>query len=84
MYGYVLLGLGLGLLSLELAADGPVPQVWSVVAGMAILVAMVAAAGLTMAAWIARQREALARDEQRFLRSVGRLAKGYRLFAVGA
>lgn len=84
MYGYVLLGLALGLISIDLADGRPTPDVLPVALGMAALVAGILAVGLALSARILWRRGALERDEQRFLRSVGRLGKLYRLLVVGA
>ncbi len=84
MYGYVLLGLALGLVSIDLADGRPTPDVLPVALGMAALVAGILAVGLALSARILWRRGALERDEQRFLRSVGRLGKLYRLLVVGA
>ena len=84
MYAYVILGLILAVLATDLAADAPPPDVLATFLATGSVAVTVMVAGLFISGYILLRREWIERDEQRFLRRVGRLGKLYRLFVVAA
>jgi len=84
MYAYILLSLLLAIVAADLAGAAPPPAPWAALAGAAVVSAGVFLAGLGLSGYILWRRDALARDETRFLRKVGRLGKAYRLLVVAA
>jgi len=83
MYGSVLLALILTLVGMDVVTEGPRDPAVTLGA-MAAVTAGIFALGMAIAAYVARGAGALQRDEQRFLRRVGLLGKGYRLLVVAA
>jgi Zn-dependent protease with chaperone function len=81
MYGTVLLGLVLALAALDYGPREPPGRAEALLA-TAALAGGVFLAGLAMARWIAARRDLLQHQEQRFLRTVGLLGKGYRLLVL--
>lgn len=81
MHATVLLGLIMALLAMEVAPEGPPPDVATTLGAVAAMALGVFAAGWILGA-LALRRRALEADEQRFLLRVGRVAKGYRLVVL--
>ncbi len=82
MYGYVLLSLMMTLVAMDLARGAPAPAGGPVLTAMAALAVVVLVAGLALGSWIARHRDRVHLEEQRFLRRAGLLGKLYRLLVV--
>jgi len=81
MHATVLLGLIMALLAMEVAPEGPPPDVATTLGAVAAISLGVFAAGWVLGA-LALRRGAIEADEQRFFLRVGRAAKGYRLVVL--
>jgi Zn-dependent protease with chaperone function len=81
MHATVLVGLIMALLAMEVAPEGPPPDVATTLGAVAAIALGVFAAGWILGA-LALRRGALEADEQRFLLRVGRAAKAYRLVVL--
>lgn len=84
MYAYVILGLVMAVLAMDLAADAPPPDAAPTLAAIGAVAVAVLVAGLAISGYILLCRHAIEADEQRFLRKVGVLGKTYRLSVVAA
>ncbi len=84
MYLHVLVGLVLALLSLTLVGEGPPPSVWFALSESLLVAMGVWLVGLAITGYVLWRRKALEVDEQRFLRRVARLGRGYRMLVVAA
>jgi len=84
MYAYVILGLVMAVLAMDLAADVPPPDTAPTLAAIGAVAVAVLVAGLAISGYILLCRRAMDADEQRFLRKVGVLGKTYRLSVVAA
>lgn len=76
MHATVLLGLIMALLAMEVAPEGPPPDVATTLGAVAAIALGVFAAGWVLGA-LALRRGAIEADEQRFFLRVGRVAKAY-------
>ncbi|MGB2755582.1 MAG: M48 family metallopeptidase [Phycisphaerae bacterium] len=81
MHATVLLGLIMALLAMEVAPEGPPPDVATTLGAVAAIALGVFAAGWVLGA-LALRRGAIEADEQRFFLRVGRVAKAYRLVVL--
>jgi Zn-dependent protease with chaperone function len=81
MHAMVLVGLIMALLAMEVAPEGPPPDVATTLGAVAAIALCVFAAGWILGA-LALRRGASEADEQRFLRRVGHVAKAYRLVVL--
>jgi Zn-dependent protease with chaperone function len=84
MYAFIIIGLVLSQVSLDLWAGGPAPDPAVTAAGAGAVAALVFLAGLGLSAYVLWRRAALAADERRFLRKVRALGKVYRLVVLAA
>jgi len=84
MYAFIIIGLVLSQVSLDLWAGGPAPDPVAAAAGAGAVAALVFLAGLGLSAYVLWRRAALAADEHRFLRKVRALGKVYRLVVLAA
>jgi len=81
MHTTVLLGLVMALLAMEVAPEGPPPDVATTLGAVAAITLGVFAAGWVLGA-LALRRGAIEAEEQRFFLRVGRAAKAYRLVVL--
>jgi Zn-dependent protease with chaperone function len=81
MHGTVLLGLVLALVAVDAGPPAPLGPGPTLLVTLA-LTAGLFLAGLALARYIVERRGRLQREEQRFLRLVGLLGKGYRLLVL--
>ena len=84
MFGLILIGLVLALLSLETAPPEALPDAATVLAWMAALAAGVFLAGLLVGSRVLGRVPGVVGDEQRFFRRVGHAAKAYRVLVLAA
>ncbi len=82
MYATILLALLLTLVAVGEFAQGEPYGTWQTLGAMAALAAGVATAGAALARYVVSRQDQLVQDEQRFLRRVGLLGKGYRLLVL--
>ncbi|HUX15137.1 MAG TPA: M48 family metallopeptidase [Phycisphaerae bacterium] len=81
MHAMVLVGLIMALLAMEIAPEGPPPDVATTLGAVAAIALGVFVAGWVLGA-LALRRGAIEADEQRFFLRVGRAAKAYRLVVL--